>query len=532
MPDGSDKVFSFIAVRGNTSYGINNFVDNGDKTITDKATGLMWSKDDSQSGMNWQQALAYAQIKNADNYCGHNDWRLPDTKELQSIVGYTRSPGSTNSAAINQIFNCTSITNEAGNLDWPWFWTSTTHKSYDGTTYRGSNGIYVCFGRAAGWMMIPGTSYYSYVDVHGAGAQRSSPKSGTYLGDKIGVDINGKDVFGLGPQGDVLRVNNFVRLVRDVTNSTGVLPKVPVIQTSGSTTICDGDSLLLYITPQLNVSYQWKNGTTNVGTNLPTYTVTKAGIYSVVVTNSKGSVTSSNSILVSVNSKPGVIAIMANSPTTFCDGDSVVLISPTQQIVSYQWKKDNNNTGSNNNSLTVFSSGVYTLEIFNDCGKTLANNSITVKVNPIPSTPSIIQISDDTLACSSNADSYSWYLDGNKTNFNTKFIKVLENGNYSVIVTKNGCNSKESVPFQLTTLGVEDVTNMTGFTIYPNPSSDFISLPGYSGEIKIYDIIGREIWNGNIDLNEKLDVSNFQAGLYMVKLSNINSIYVIKLIKN
>ncbi len=34
-------------VRGNTSYGINNFEDNSDGTITDNATGLTWTQDDS-----------------------------------------------------------------------------------------------------------------------------------------------------------------------------------------------------------------------------------------------------------------------------------------------------------------------------------------------------------------------------------------------------------------------------------------------------------------------------------------------------
>jgi hypothetical protein len=214
MPGGFNKTFSFTAVRGNPAYGINDFVDNGDQTITDNASGLMWTKNDSQAPMNWEQALAWAQSKNAANYCGYNDWRLPNAKELQSIIDYTRSPGSTNSAAINPVFNCTSITNEAGGSDWPWYWTNTTHRSYNGISYGGAWAVYICFGRAAGWIKIGSNSYYSYRDVHGAGAQRSSPKSGTYLGDYMGVDSLGHPVYGLGPQGDILRINNYVRLVR------------------------------------------------------------------------------------------------------------------------------------------------------------------------------------------------------------------------------------------------------------------------------------------------------------------------------
>ena len=219
MPGGSEKTFLFIAIRGNTSYGINNFKDNGDQTVTDNATGLMWTKDDSQAGMNWETALAWAQASNAADYCGHTDWRLPNTKELQSIVDYTRSPGTTHTAAIDPVFNCSAIINEGGLMDWPYFWTSTTHRSFDGTMFHGASGLYVCFGTAAAWGQKPGNTFYSFYDAHGAGAQRSDPKSGTYKGDSLGLDSLGHTVYARGPQGDILRINNYVRLVRGGTSS-------------------------------------------------------------------------------------------------------------------------------------------------------------------------------------------------------------------------------------------------------------------------------------------------------------------------
>ena len=76
-----------LCVRGNPSYGKNDFHDNGDGTITDRATGLMWSKADSGKGMNWEAALAWVQAKNAKKYLGHNDWRLPNAKELAEHRG-------------------------------------------------------------------------------------------------------------------------------------------------------------------------------------------------------------------------------------------------------------------------------------------------------------------------------------------------------------------------------------------------------------------------------------------------------------
>jgi len=203
MPGQSEgKGFFVIYVRGNTNYGKNNFVDNGDGTISDRATGLMWMENDSQTGMVWQDALSYSE--NLD-VAGYSDWRLPNAKELQSIVDYTRSPSTTGSAAIDPVFNATSITNEAGSSDYPFYWSSTTHVNWRSS----GSAVYVAFGRALGYMNS------QWTDVHGAGSQRSDPKSGDPSDWPTGN----------GPQGDAIRIYNFVRCVR---NSASVSPSTPV----------------------------------------------------------------------------------------------------------------------------------------------------------------------------------------------------------------------------------------------------------------------------------------------------------------
>jgi hypothetical protein len=202
-----DKRFYVRYVRGPRGYGVNHFVDNHDGTVSDKTTGLMWMKVDSghlkagprgDGAMNWVQALKWA---NRLKYAGYSDWRLPNARELQSIVDYTRSPDTTGSPAINPVFRCTRIKDALGRIDYPFYWTGTTH--LDGPNPFGQ-AVYVAFGRAGGWMTSPRTGRTGLLDVHGAGAQRSDPK----VGDPSRFPR------GRGPQGDVLKIYNHVRLVR------------------------------------------------------------------------------------------------------------------------------------------------------------------------------------------------------------------------------------------------------------------------------------------------------------------------------
>ncbi len=109
------------------------------------------------------------------------------------------------------MFEVTQIIDEGGNTNYPFYWTNTTHQ--DGNVdNRYQKAVYVAFGEALGFMEVPPNSgNYVLMDVHGAGAQRSDPK----FGDPDNYP------HGFGPQGDVIRIYNYVRLVRNAS-VTGV----------------------------------------------------------------------------------------------------------------------------------------------------------------------------------------------------------------------------------------------------------------------------------------------------------------------
>ena len=72
-----------------------NFVDNGDGTISDTRSNLMWKKDDSFKefgyGINWFEAQDYCEMLNEKKYAGYDDWRLPSGEEAKSVFSFTQS---------------------------------------------------------------------------------------------------------------------------------------------------------------------------------------------------------------------------------------------------------------------------------------------------------------------------------------------------------------------------------------------------------------------------------------------------------
>jgi hypothetical protein len=76
------------------------FKDNSNQTVTDNLTGLIWTKDGNTPSPSawtcspgvflktWQGALDHVKCLNANSFLGHNDWRLPNVNELESLVNY------------------------------------------------------------------------------------------------------------------------------------------------------------------------------------------------------------------------------------------------------------------------------------------------------------------------------------------------------------------------------------------------------------------------------------------------------------
>ncbi len=141
-------------------------------TVIDKLTGLVWSKNANLYGfpVTWQDALNYIREMNERVELGHNDWRLPNRRELHSLMDYqTRKP----SLPQNHPFE---------NLFLGWYWTSTS---------AAINPAYAWYVHLEGARMFYGRKdqYYLFWPVRGAGKQLVQCTGQVKCYDEQGLEI-------------------------------------------------------------------------------------------------------------------------------------------------------------------------------------------------------------------------------------------------------------------------------------------------------------------------------------------------------
>jgi len=70
------------------------FLDNGDGTVTDTLTRLMWAKEDNMGDIDWQDAKIYCRHPPIAGY-KYTDWRMPTIEELKALYDKDASGNET-----------------------------------------------------------------------------------------------------------------------------------------------------------------------------------------------------------------------------------------------------------------------------------------------------------------------------------------------------------------------------------------------------------------------------------------------------
>ncbi|HLP53377.1 MAG TPA: M43 family zinc metalloprotease [Fluviicola sp.] len=247
-----------------------------------------------------------------------------------------------------------------------------------------------------------------------------------------------------------LTINGSTSTTQNVTvNAT---PATPTISAGGPTTFCSGGSVVL--TSSSATGNVWSTGATT-----QSITVSTSGTYTVAVTSGGCTSATSAGTTVTVNPTPSAPTITPGGPTTFCSGGNVVLTSSAAS--GNTWS-----TGATTQSITVPTSGTYTVTTASGGCTSPASAGITVTVNPTPSAPTISASGPLTFCAGGSVVLTSSSATGNlwSTGATTQSITVTASGTYTVTRTSGGCTSAASAG--------------TTVTVNPVPAAPTISAGG------------------------------------------------------
>jgi len=311
--------------------------------------------------------------------------------------------------------------------------------------------------------------------------------------------------------------------------TNAVIHAVPAatVSVGGPTSFCAGGNVLLSANTGSGLSYQWRNGASNIsGAAGNSYNATTSGSYTVKVTNSNGcTATSAPPVVVTVNPAP-VSGIQLMSAPSFCEGNSVVMkATATGAGYTYQWYRDGSPlSGATGNAYTAIKSGIYTLETTNDAGCSDLSAGVLITVYPVINP--IITRTGNVLSCTGYT-SYQWYLNNLPiAGANAADLTITQNGYYQVLATDaNGCTSMSAIAWIQDATGVQTVVKAEEIKIFPNPASDVLHIQSpVQLRVALYNAQGQQV--ASYENTSVIAMGQLADGVYTLMIADTKGGYI------
>jgi len=229
------------------------------------------------------------------------------------------------------------------------------------------------------------------------------------------------------------------------------------------------------------------------------------------------------------NQSGSVPAITVIGDTTFCQGNSVKLVSSA--AAGNQWYKDNtaisNATG---DTLVVTTGGRYTFTTTSGGTTSPFSAGVMVVVNPVPAKPTITWDAVKGMVSSASSGN-QWYITDTATavtGATGQSYKPTSNGDfYYLKVTQAGCSSPFSDRYEYFITATVNVGPPGNYLeIAPNPVIDFISVTYHTTGIgiaafdaQLFDLNGKMVLSTTVASNGgRIDLKQIARGMYFLKL--------------
>ncbi|MFM6983049.1 MAG: T9SS type A sorting domain-containing protein, partial [Chitinophagaceae bacterium] len=287
------------------------------------------------------------------------------------------------------------------------------------------------------------------------------------------------------------------------------------ISADGATSFCQGKHITLSSTDA--VEYLWSNGLTTKN-----IVVAQSGDYSVRITDANACKNTSNIINVNVAPFPKPI-ITASDVSEFCQGDSVTLNADNAAV--YLWS-----TGETSSSITVKTSGSYSVATGDGNGCAAVSDPHPVKVNALPSP--VISANENILS-SNYSTGNQWYFNGNIIQGATQAnLTVSETGLYSLkVINESSCEGySDNYKYTVVSTGINKIKNPE-ISIVPNPNKGNFKIIHPSGRISIevVNLLGEIIYS-NSDSDGNIDLVFAAKGMYIVKIKTSDIVHFERII--
>ena len=246
-----------------------------------------------------------------------------------------------------------------------------------------------------------------------------------------------------------LTITNANNCTSEVGTGTVIVNTLPTKPTLTSQTICEGQSTNVSMSAPTGVyTYTWQVPTGVATSTTNSVNTTKAGTYSLTITNANNCTSEVGTGTVIVNTLPTKPTLTSQ---TICEGQSTnVSMSAPTGVYTYTWQVPTGVATSTTNSVNTTKAGTYSLTITDANTCTSEVGTSTVTVNQLPAKPSLTsqticegQSTNVEMTLPTGTYTYTWTVPTGVATSTTKTVSTNKAGTYSLTITDaNTCTSE------------------------------------------------------------------------------------------